>query len=144
MSIWYYNKNHQQINTADIAYKMDCMFCGTTLIRNNEDEQKVEMFETMNYGMSDKFTTTCRVVIGICAVCGWWKYGVGTSVGGTTTSSFETRIGSLKKLDLLDVTIPISEVRSYLSARYESRFEVNPRVFEEGVERGTLINIINI
>ena len=82
MSIWYYEQHHQRTDSADTAYRMACVFCGTKLIRDQEDEQKVELYDSLNYGMSDKFTTTCMAVIGIYPACGWWKYGVGTPVGG--------------------------------------------------------------
>ncbi|MBN1425886.1 restriction endonuclease [Candidatus Fermentibacteria bacterium] len=42
-------------------------------------------------------------------------------------------IGSLREFDLADVEAPIREVRSYLTARYHSRFTVHPRLFEETV-----------
>ena len=47
----------------------------------------------------------------------------------------ETRAeyGMLLELDLSDLSLPISEVRDYLAARYDSRFRVHPQRFEEFV-----------
>lgn len=40
---------------------------------------------------------------------------------------------SLKELDLTDISTPIDEVRDYLTARFESRKTMSPRLFEETV-----------
>ncbi len=133
MSIWYYEQHYQETDNAEIAYRMNCVFCGFKLVRDYDDEQKIELFDSMNYGMSDNFATTCTAVLGICPACGWWKYGVGTNVGGMPPTSFEIKFASLRTLDLTDKSIPIGDIRAYLTARYESRFEVHPRVFEEVV-----------
>ena len=36
-------------------------------------------------------------------------------------------------MDLNDITIPMNEVRTYLTAKYSERYKVNPRKFEEVV-----------
>ena len=134
MSIWYYEQHHRRAaENAEAVYRMDCVFCRTDLLRDKEDEQKVEVYDTLNYGMSDRFTTNCTAVIGICPGCGWWKYGVGTQIGGKSPTFFETKLASLKKLDLADVSIPLEDIRAYLTARYDRRFDLHPRVFEQVV-----------
>ncbi len=133
MSIWLYDSYNPTTINPKVAFQSDCIFCNTTLVRNHEEEEKIELYETLNYGLSDNFTTKCVAVIGICPICGWWKYGVGTYIGGSLPSSFEMRVATLKKLDLSDVSIPINDVRSYLTAKYESRFKIDPRMFEEVV-----------
>ena len=66
-SIWYYEQHHRRAaENAEAVYRMDCVFCRTDLLRDKEDEQKVEVYDTLNYGMSDRFTTNCTAVIGIC------------------------------------------------------------------------------
>jgi hypothetical protein len=42
-------------------------------------------------------------------------------------------VGSLKELNLADISIPLAEVRDYLAARYNARFQIHPRLFEETV-----------
>ena len=70
----------------------------------------------------------------VCPICGWWTTFRETI---TTGRMVEVRayaaIGALKVLDLTDVQAPLDEVRSYLAAKYESRFQLNPRLFEETV-----------
>ena len=41
--------------------------------------------------------------------------------------------GRLKNLDLNNIDVPVAEVRSYLAAKYEGRFVLHPRKFEETV-----------
>jgi restriction system protein len=40
---------------------------------------------------------------------------------------------SLRELDISDISSPIEDIRSYLAAKYERRFTVHPRLFEETV-----------
>lgn len=133
MSIWEYSAQRGWTDSFDIALNQRCIYCNTPLERDAEDEEKVVIHETVNYGVSDKFTTSALAMIGICPACGWWKYGLSVAVGGKEPYRFEYRIGSLKKLDVSDMSTPIEEVRSYLVANYEARFNVNPRRFEEVV-----------
>lgn len=44
---------------------------------------------------------------------------------------FKSAYGLLKPLDLTDISIPITDVRNYLAARYDARFCVDPYRFEE-------------
>jgi hypothetical protein len=46
--------------------------------------------------------------------------------------------GILKKLDLSDLRQPLDEVRSYLAAKYDERFRIHPRLFEQVV--GSVFN----
>jgi restriction system protein len=133
MSVWYYSEQHRWNDDRKMAYSDICLYCQTLLERDREDEDKVRVYEEINYGMSDKFTTTAYSVIGICPACGWWKYGLGTKIGGREPSHYEIRMGTLKNLDLADAEIPLGDVRDYLTAHYESRFNVNPQIFEEVV-----------
>ncbi|WP_158244292.1 restriction endonuclease [Trinickia dabaoshanensis] len=41
--------------------------------------------------------------------------------------------GSLRELDLTDIQHPLQDVRDYLTIRYDKRFELHPRLFEETV-----------
>lgn len=41
--------------------------------------------------------------------------------------------GALRSLDLGDIRVPLDDVRAFLMARYESRFSIHPRKFEEVV-----------
>jgi restriction system protein len=43
------------------------------------------------------------------------------------------KAGSLRRLDLSNSELPLEQVRDYLTARFEARFEVHPRVFEDVV-----------
>jgi restriction system protein len=131
MSVWHYQEQHGA--DESLAFRDMCIYCGTRLARDQEDETKATLYEEMNYGWSDNFTTRSAAIIGICPECGWWKYAIGTRIGDAKQSNYHVKIGSLKKLDLSDVTIPIQEVRDYLTANFESRFELHPRKFEEVV-----------
>lgn len=42
-------------------------------------------------------------------------------------------VAALKTFDLADIQAPLDEVKRYLLAKYEARFECHPRLFEETV-----------
>jgi restriction system protein len=70
-----------------------------------------------------------------CPVCGWWKL-INDSIHCAKRQlwymSFASA-GMLRKLDLTDIRLPLSDVRQYLVARYSDRFDIHPRKFEETV-----------
>lgn len=70
-----------------------------------------------------------------CPKCGWWTYVARYFPNGPESTVVQVRgaAASLKEFDLADVSLPLSEVRSYLLASYESRFSMHPRLFEETV-----------
>lgn len=137
MSIWLYSAQSGH-NLEDLVVRTSCLFCSTLLDRYFDDEENEITFEELNYGLSDGFRTRADAVIGICPVCGWWKYGVSTTFppfgeDSYVASSHSVKHGILKALDLSDLKIPLEEVRSYLAAHFEARFDLHPRAFEEVV-----------
>jgi len=88
-----------------------------------------------------------RTVIGMparmlraCRTCGWWAYWLQTGSplldldsGRRLGWSLYGAIAQLKPLDVTDIETPLEEIKRYLVARYESRFECHPRLFEETV-----------
>ena len=117
MSIWLYNEHQIESKNAIEAFRLSCIFCGTDLIRYTEDENNVVLFDELNYGFSDNFRTRCYAVIGICPACGWWKYGVGTYIGGNIPTSYEMKAARLKKMNISDISIPIYDIRSDICNR---------------------------
>jgi hypothetical protein len=68
----------------------------------------------------------------ICQLCGWWKAWYKAALPGDFIEV--CRAGALlRTLDLTDASAPVEEVRSYLAGRYQTRFEIHPRIFEETV-----------
>lgn len=77
------------------------------------------------------------VQLSICLRCGWW-YVYRVHQGENPRSrdyveGYSGAIGSLKELDLEDISAPLDEVRQYLLARQSAIFRVHPRIFEEVV-----------
>lgn len=65
-----------------------------------------------------------------CPVCGWWYV---QEVYEGNHDHYYGGFARLKNLDVNDINAPIDEVRQYLLARYELRFNVHPRILEETV-----------
>jgi len=139
MSIWEYRDKAKYINT-DIFTSTRCIYCRyrLNLLPQNYDERydKRKLFSLP----PDEIITQ----VAVCPICGWWKLHRVIADSEYWEPYYETEssvrihseygaIGSLKELDLSNVVQPIHEVRTYLSAKYTKRFNVNPRVFEETV-----------
>jgi restriction system protein len=69
-----------------------------------------------------------------CPACGWW---VVIYTWGYARGSYEGSInlrraaGLLRELDLSNIDTPIDNLKRYLIARYDKRFIINPRRFED-------------
>lgn len=76
----------------------------------------------------------------VCPICGWWKAQHISEWHNPGESCYDLYQGgaSLKELDISDLTIPIQEIQNYLVAKYEDRFKVHPKRFEEIV--GSVFN----
>lgn len=78
-----------------------------------------------------------EVFLQVCPACGWW---IVTGVNdlrslpmGTGSAVLKRGEATLKNLDLSDVSVPTAELARYLVARYEDRFDVHPKKYEEVV-----------
>lgn len=72
----------------------------------------------------------------VCKVCDWWVLEKRVWLAAVTSQIWElifASAGILRNLDLSDISLPIEEIRKYLAAKYESRFSLHPRKFEEVV-----------
>lgn len=70
----------------------------------------------------------------LCEICGWWRFEERFEEAFMRIESVvRSAAASLRELDLSDISIPTQQVRDYLCARYEKRFDVHPRLFEQTV-----------
>ena len=141
MSIWEYRDKAKYIN-RDIFSSERCIFCRYRLhLLPQKYEERYRDKSKLFSLPHDEIVTQ----VSLCPICGWWKLhrvavdGENIHIDYDDFNSAERfhyecgAIGSLKELDICYIDKPIYEVRSYLSAKYDKRFDVNPRVFEETV-----------
>jgi restriction system protein len=105
----------------------NCIYCGG------------EFHRLCDYDIQDIYDGTGKrgwfKEVFVCKDCGWWK--AWKSEDETTPA--ERRMNHfhgaacLRQLDLLDIRTPLDEVRGFLLAKYEQRFTMHPRLFEETV-----------
>lgn len=72
----------------------------------------------------------------VCKSCGWWFLGKTVMLKSLSTQMWQLTYlssGILNSLDLTDLSVPISEIRKYLCAKYDDRFNLHPRIYEKVV-----------
>ncbi|MCK9908981.1 restriction endonuclease [Microbacteriaceae bacterium K1510] len=94
----------------------------------------------------DAMSLRNHMTVFVCQNCGWWvamdaskpaahEYPIpgedNSPMGVLGAVDLRLCWSHLKSLDLNDCTVPIEEIKSYLRARYESRFLLHPRKYEE-------------
>lgn len=131
MSIWTYNDAISDVEHVRMAVRsMKCIFCGTTL-QSPRSEQDAELPADYSFVRQEEkfYIPMC------CQVCGWWTLNKedirATSIGLEMVSYGAA--GSLAELDLADQTLQIEDIRSYLAAKYDARFQIDPGKLEEVV-----------
>jgi restriction system protein len=137
MSVWEYLDPVKSTDALKFAARVEtCPFCSSNLVSLPVPDYLSRIVPTIYADCNvHDLDGTCSYSASGCEVCGWWRV-VRSSDYWFEHVFFEdvhTAAGSLKSLDVSDVAVPVEEVRNYLVARYDARYDVNPRVFEETV-----------
>lgn len=127
MSIWVYQNKSDETKDSIVKSQL-CIFCNSNM--QEIYEKKLKKKNDWNFEHVKR--------IKICPVCGWWTvikhYGEnGQFCGDPTLFRDYGAVAVLKKLDLTNISTPIEEVSQYLIAKYDDRFTMHPRLFEETV-----------
>ncbi|MER8942889.1 restriction endonuclease [Mesorhizobium sp. M0915] len=139
MSIWQYGEAARDL---EAVWSKVCPFCSSALDRVFQEPYDTrKLFRAVPLKLRSPFWVSNNSdgtrQVERCSNCGWWKASEFKNHEGIHPQ-FDRRfimgaVGSLRELDLSDQTTPLQQVRDYLAARYEARFEVHPRLFEETV-----------
>lgn len=140
MTIWDYQERLEQGDKPLIvqALKVDrCLFCETrmrVLSTRTEAWSKHSIRDLRSVRKSSDYR------IEVCDICGWWKaqndFGEREERVNPHVASYRCSyggIGRLRNLDLTDISIPIQEVRDFLTVQFDRRNDLHPRRFEETV-----------
>lgn len=158
MSLWEYKEHIDRnlINSSSIVIEK-CKYCGSKMDINDIEshwnvtpQEFIESFEDTKQYMSEEQGVplydlnldsntlddeSTRLLS--CKVCGWWSIEKEVTMWAISHRQlWEARYGVsgvLKNLDYTSSNFPIQEIRSFLAAKYEHRFNINPRLFEEVV-----------
>lgn len=129
MLIWEHAHILRDDETVEqLTYTSKCPHCGTLLTTLRKNIRKEKPFDGGSLTGTEDMT-------GACMLCGWWVIR-STSVSSNSiqfTSETYAAVASLKNLDLSDLSTPIAEIQSFLAAKYEARFDLHPRLFEQTV-----------
>ena len=115
----------------------ECMFCAgpLSILHTDEGTRTLGKFGISKGPGWERW----QEVVKRCPRCGWWlrRHERTSEIidhwytsGGLQVSG---AAGCLKQLDVSNVDVAIQTVRDYLMGRYEARFDVHPRKFEEVV-----------
>ncbi len=130
MGIWEHKDSMRSIEFAkehNLATK--CFFCKSDL------EELIDSWDrpTGKDYPGSMVGDTCNA--SVCPVCGWWTIRKCSMDSFSEYLSYSKRAATatLKNLDISDQSTPIEDVKSFLTAKYEARKIVDPRLFEETV-----------
>lgn len=154
MSIWVHHEVGDVPSIGEIA-EQQCRFCNGPLVQEQIEDRwagisnetaelhrktVLEMAEIHGDFILREMELVCEpdereAYLSTCPLCGWWQ--VFKEIYLCTKSQiWFVECGTsavLYKFNTVDITIPTEEVRQYLVAKYEDRFNVHPRRFEKVV-----------
>lgn len=141
------------------SFPVKCKYCGSSMVRRDiqdlwgkssddyilrhsrllnfrwlVEEQGVALNDLELHDGDPGCDVYCDVLI--CYGCGWWVVVKRSLLCSKSSQMWEMiygTCGSLRNLDLADISVPVNEIRAYLTAKYNDRFIVHPRKFEEVV-----------
>jgi len=129
MSIWMFS-DHLDFDKREKFPKYEnCIYCKSKLeILSHEIKPAIKG----GYWHGEK------IRVSFCPICGWWTahhelYAPPAVANVEGVEKTSAAISVLKNLDVADINSPIDEVKKFLLVRYESRFSLHPRLFEETV-----------
>lgn len=114
------NKRNLDYYTTESSTPVNCKYCPSNL-------------EVLGTKIGPGFEDRTKVSVYFCPCCGGWVVRcLGDLIGVPEGFIYFAKVqGSLKNLDLSDISIPTNELRQYLLAKYDSRFYLNPKKFED-------------
>jgi len=109
----------------DAIESNECIFCESRMYGIENEERP------FNPNANTLVTTRVRT----CTVCGWWNFRIDEQHAwkGGRLAYIRGGHAHLKNFDLSVASQRVEEVRSYLLAKYNERFTMDPRLFEETV-----------
>jgi len=156
MAVFDYDNFCDPKDVCDYPHADSCLYCKTKLksfevedIWDEADKKEILSIQSgvaetykeihgledcyLNLNMDSKDE---EVWVNYCETCGWWRIVKDVCICAEAWQIWDFFFGlsgTLKNLDVSDVSTPISEISTYLIAKYESRFSVHPKLFEEVV-----------
>src|SRR5687767_8003489 len=124
MSIWEYNNTLPAtvVNQAVVQSEV-CIFCNEKLTTLESKNSKLSNRYGHIAGDHDRY-------VRVCHACGWWTVCEEVTYVGIDAGCYRLcgAAAMLRGLSLPDVNAPIDAIRSYLTAKYDGRFHIHPRV----------------
>jgi restriction system protein len=112
---------------APLLWTAHCAYCGTVLTRRT--------WGYLEYGLGDQYTWS----VALCLTCGWWSLGqtavqkIAPHSAHRAVRRWSGAVACLQEMGRDDLQAPLELIRSHLMRRYQDRFDVHPRRFEEVV-----------
>jgi restriction system protein len=135
MSIWTYNASaHDPVFVNSVHGAAKCVFCGALMLPWGEPaptEAAILEMEKADSKLCEDWEWG-----GFCGDCGWWFASVRLygEFGYFWGDSHRVGAARLKEFSITNLELPLDEVQAYLLARWEKRFSISPRVFQDTVQ----------
>jgi restriction system protein len=140
MTIWQYG--NQGVDPPKGLVLQECRYCNTSLefLTGSKGGRASDPWSDRQRDGFNKSPDWAWIAapdrwLNVCPTCGWWSVSTHnrTEVGLDVFGSVSRAVGSLRKLDLSDISLPLEELSQYLVASYDERFRLNPRRYEDVV-----------
>ncbi len=130
MSIWTYAFAHEDPRFVENAVgASSCLFCRHPLRSLPSD------IGYRPHPVNPEVSLRVARHVRFCEVCGWWVTSERRAIYDfeyqTESHESSAAAGLLRCLNVSDQSIALSTIRSYLAAKYESRFAIPPQRLEE-------------
>ena len=132
MDIWH----HADLSRIDpdrltaCLHLVRCPYC---------DEPLSEIREASEQSVSINYREDFQLEVFGCLICGWWRASARKVIAGMSNPPMEggdllyAAIPTLQELNTADISRPMEEIQRHLLKKYDARFQIHPRAFEEVV-----------
>jgi restriction system protein len=118
---------------AGLKRPYKCIYCSADMKELvYRDDSLTDLENDPNYISNGRRFVAAMRIVWRCEVCGWWYLEKGYEKINDHVD-FYSAYGMLKIFDFKDISAPMDQVRGYLAAKYDARFQVDPILYEETV-----------
>jgi hypothetical protein len=93
-------------------------------------KSKMQRFDTLSIDSHlETDNDQDHILVDVCQICGWWVVSrIYSEIGSADQTDHLYRArGTLCNLNINDIDVPLNEIKRYLVAKYDKRFDLHPK-----------------